>query len=132
MDILGKASGFIIFKDKNSAELKVKRLKNDPELMNSILTRVALIHEGVKAKALVQRPYGRDTWHCKLCSYRLQCWKLPMDKRTWGGNPYQASKAQRTRALVNQLAKDASEGTEAIVGHPRKPSRPKGKPMRVK
>jgi hypothetical protein len=125
MDILGKENGFIIFKDKNSAELKVKRLKNDADLMISILNRVAEIHKGVKAKELVARPYGRDTWHCKLCSYRLQCWKLPMEARHWGNNPYQASKVQRTRALVNALAKDAGESTPAIVGHPRKPGRPR-------
>jgi CRISPR/Cas system-associated exonuclease Cas4 (RecB family) len=125
MDILDKKSGFILFKDKNSAELKVMRLKNDPELMNSILDRVAEIHKGVKAKELVSRPYGRDTWHCKLCSYRLQCWKLPMEARHWGANPYQASKVQRTKALVNALASDAGLAAKPSSGHPRKPGRPR-------
>lgn len=125
MDILNLDSGFFIFKDKNSAELKVIRLKRDPDVMLSILNRVAIIHKGVKAKELVARPYGRDTWHCKLCSYRLHCWKLPMDKRTWNAGPSQASKDSRRRALVNQLAKDAREEPDAIVGKRRKPGRPR-------
>jgi CRISPR/Cas system-associated exonuclease Cas4 (RecB family) len=121
MDILSKKSGFIIFKDKNSAELKIKRLKNDPDLMIAILNRVAEIHKGVKAKELVARPYGRDTWHCKLCSYRLQCWKLPMDKRQWSGGPSHASKDALKKDLIASLAKVAGETPKAFVGHPRAP-----------
>jgi CRISPR/Cas system-associated exonuclease Cas4 (RecB family) len=83
MDILGKTKGALLFKDKNTAELKIKYVSNDDILLTNILDRVAQIHKLNKEKKLITRPYGRDTWHCKLCSYRLQCWKLPMERRAW-------------------------------------------------
>lgn len=124
MDILGKKKGMLIFKDKNSAELKVMRFKYDPLLMEKILDRVARIHKKIKAKKLITRPFGRDTWHCKLCSYRLQCWKLPMEARHWSGGPSVTSKVQRTRDNIASLASDAGLTPERKLGHRRRSRNP--------
>lgn len=107
MDILDKKKGMLIFKDKNSGELKVKRFMRDPLLMEKILDKVAAIHKSIKRKELVDRPFGRDTWHCKLCTYRLACWKLPMEARRWSGSASIPSKDSRTKANVADLAVDA-------------------------
>lgn len=130
MDILNKTKGMLIFKDKNSAELKVKRFNSDPVLMTKILDQVAEIHKGIKAKELVPRPYGRDTWHCKLCSYRLQCWKLPMEVRHWGGSGTYgpaAPKDSLRQALVASLASAAGLEAKPRSVNPRRSRNPLAK-----
>lgn len=83
LDILGEDKGFFIFKDKNNSALKIVWQERDDELMSKILDHISTLHRGVKEKKMIDRPYGRDTWQCKLCPFRLPCWKLPMENRTW-------------------------------------------------
>lgn len=132
MDILNKHRGMLIFKDKNTSELKIKRFPYDSTLMENILDKVAAIHKAIKEKKLIDRPYGRDTWHCKLCSYRLQCWKLPMETRHWSGGSTKASddsKVQRTRARIASLASDAGMEPKSVLSDSRKPRRRSKNPL---
>jgi CRISPR/Cas system-associated exonuclease Cas4 (RecB family) len=104
MDMLEMKKGALLFKDKNTAELKLKVLKYNDLLMQKILDKVAHIHELLKIKKLVDRPYGRDTWICKLCQYRLPCWKIPMEVRHWNvTGPPKDALAGRIRARLGEV-----------------------------
>jgi len=82
MDIFNDKKMFFLFKDKNSSWLKALVQKYDPLIMRDILDKIVELQQGLKANTMISRPYGRDTWQCKLCNYRLSCWKLPMERRT--------------------------------------------------
>ena len=103
MDMLNIEKGAILFKDKNSSELKIFHLKYNAALMESILESVARLHQACKSKKLIDRPYERNDWHCKLCSYRMACWRLPMEGKRWRQEP---SKDAAARAF----GKAAREG----------------------
>jgi CRISPR/Cas system-associated exonuclease Cas4 (RecB family) len=83
MDILSLPKGAILFKDKNSAELKIKEFKYSYDVIKDILDRLANLHKLAKKKELVPRPYERNSWQCRLCPYRLSCYNLPMEARHW-------------------------------------------------
>lgn len=92
LDILGQSRGFFIFKDKNTSELKIKEVLANPTLMTQILDRIASIHNGIKSKTLMDRPYERTDWHCRLCQFRLACWKLAMESRRWSKRAWEGAK----------------------------------------
>lgn len=107
MDILKLTKSFFIFKDKNSAELKVIYVDFNQKAMDAILDRIVEIHKGAKLNKLMPRPFERTDWHCKLCAYRLHCWKLPMEARHWGSQAREAAKDQRQRQTIAKLRAEA-------------------------
>src|SRR5258707_5306036 len=84
LDILGQPEGFILFKNKNDGEIKIKEVKYEKDIMTSILTRISLLHKAIKSKQLLERPFERNSFQCKTCVHRLVCWKLPMERKLWG------------------------------------------------
>lgn len=117
MDMLNLDAGGLLIKDKNSGELAFKTVSNEQALLDLILDRVAEIHRLAKEKKFIARPYGRNTWQCTSCQYRLQCWKIPMEPRRWAR--YAAKNAPQSN-LEGQLRQSLKVVQGRKRGHPEK------------
>lgn len=83
MDMLGLEWGCFIFKDKNTGELKSKHVQYDKAEVDKVLDKLAALHLRLKKKKLPLKPYSKSDWHCKSCQYRIACWDVPMDIKSW-------------------------------------------------
>lgn len=108
LDILDKPLGFILFKNKNDSELKLKYVKFNQFRFKAILDRLAQVHMGAKKKKLLPRPYAATNYLCKTCAYRMQCWNLPMESKRWKRS--QAAIEPRTQTLRGALRESIKRG----------------------
>jgi hypothetical protein len=83
MDILNKKESLLLFKDRNWSKLKPKLVKYNPEFMEKMLDKLAYITQQVKKDKMIDRPYTVKDKMCKRCSFRMPCWKLPMEGMKW-------------------------------------------------
>jgi hypothetical protein len=82
LDIFGMDKGFLLFKNKNTSELRLFWYDKDEEIIKEVLDKLSVI---VKAgEVLIKRPYEAKSKECRRCFMRIHCWEKSMDRREWG------------------------------------------------
>lgn len=83
LGIIPKPKGFFLLKDKNTGQLDTRIQKYDPNILNLVLERTYKIQVAIKTGKILLRPYARNSFQCKTCSYRNVCWGVPMEQKAW-------------------------------------------------
>lgn len=125
MDIMKKDKAAFLFKDKNSSEMCVIKIKYDPDYMLAILDKVATIHLGIKKDVLIDRPYSASSYECRTCPYRRKCLNMPMEQKRWGDRrvwtvPLTSHNRPQTK-IPGPLVSILRDSLKLVRNDPRKP-----------
>lgn len=69
-------SGFIIYEEKGSQEILIFDIKRDDNLIEKRLKRWSDIYKFIRDDVLPERPYKRESTHCKECDIANYCWDV--------------------------------------------------------
>ena len=79
IDMYEKDWGCLLFKDKNTSNLREFWYQKNPELLQEALQKLAKIHKAVITNKMIKRPYEKSSTECKRCNMRQHCWGTTED-----------------------------------------------------
>lgn len=74
MKLFKKAYGCLLFKCKDTSELKQMWFPFDEELWQETLQKLAFITYAVDSKVMIKRPFRRGSKECGKCNFFQTCW----------------------------------------------------------
>lgn len=64
-----------LYEDKNTQELKEFCVEKDENLISEVINRYAVLNECIEKNILPEREGNKNSFMCRWCPYRIECWK---------------------------------------------------------